>query len=131
MPRGAYVVTRTRGGEDQDLVALGTGHWSTRTLDGRVSPHATVFLNRVFAEDAVAVIRKYQVGPFRLTRVDPHNFPIGTVRPAGADEDDNRKLALDAAVYNGELYHADPNCKHEVTIKWSGVECRKCGGWFC
>lgn len=30
------------------------------------------------------------------------------------------------------LYHADPECDHEaVRNQWSGVECRKCGGWFC
>lgn len=33
--------------------------------------------------------------------------------------------------YKGELYHADPNCKHEVVSQWSGVKCRKCAGWFC
>ena len=30
-----------------------------------------------------------------------------------------------------QLYDADPNCKHEVVAKWSGVKCRKCTGWFC
>jgi len=29
------------------------------------------------------------------------------------------------------LYNADPNCKHQIIQKWSGVECEKCGGWFC
>lgn len=29
------------------------------------------------------------------------------------------------------LFDADPNCDHEVVAKWSGVECKKCGGWFC
>lgn len=30
------------------------------------------------------------------------------------------------------LYHADPTCNHEsVKNKWSGIECRHCGGWFC
>lgn len=30
-----------------------------------------------------------------------------------------------------ELWNADPNCKHEIVNKWSGVECKKCKGWFC
>lgn len=97
MSRNAYVITRTRGGEDQDLVASGTGHWVTRTLEGRVSPHATVFLNLAFAEDAVVVAGRHHADGLRLTRVDPHNFPIGSVHPAGADDDDPRRLALDAA----------------------------------
>jgi hypothetical protein len=33
--------------------------------------------------------------------------------------------------YTGELYSADPKCKHEVVALWSGVACRKCPGWFC
>lgn len=33
--------------------------------------------------------------------------------------------------YDGALYDADPNCKHEVEVKNSGVGCRKCRGWFC
>ena len=31
----------------------------------------------------------------------------------------------------GNLFNADPNCKHEIKNKWSGVKCVKCGGWFC
>ena len=34
--------------------------------------------------------------------------------------------------YNGELFRADPDCKHEVYAKMAGgVKCRKCPGWFC
>lgn len=29
------------------------------------------------------------------------------------------------------LYHADPNCEHDVQPQWSGVKCTKCTGWFC
>ena len=30
------------------------------------------------------------------------------------------------------LYDASPACKHEwVLVKWSGVECNDCDGWFC
>jgi hypothetical protein len=35
----------------------------------------------------------------------------------------------------GTLYHADPNCQHDMRAKgWNeggGIECRKCKGWFC
>jgi hypothetical protein len=32
----------------------------------------------------------------------------------------------------GDLWDADPNCKHEVVdAPGGGVKCRKCGGWFC
>lgn len=31
-----------------------------------------------------------------------------------------------------ELYDADPNCKHIIVeADGGGVECTKCGGWFC
>ena len=30
-----------------------------------------------------------------------------------------------------DLLDADPNCQHEIENKWSGVKCKKCGGWFC
>jgi hypothetical protein len=30
-----------------------------------------------------------------------------------------------------ELWDADPNCDHEIVDKWSGIECKKCKGWFC
>jgi len=30
-----------------------------------------------------------------------------------------------------ELFDADPNCKHEIEVLWSGVKCKKCKGWFC
>ena len=31
-----------------------------------------------------------------------------------------------------ELFGADPNCNHEEDENcWSGVRCKKCGGWFC
>ena len=30
-----------------------------------------------------------------------------------------------------ELFGADTDCQHEVAVKWSGVECKKCPGWFC
>lgn len=29
------------------------------------------------------------------------------------------------------LYNADPNCKHKIIEKWSGIVCVKCGGWNC
>lgn len=29
------------------------------------------------------------------------------------------------------LYNADPKCDHQIKSKWSGIECVKCGGWFC
>lgn len=29
------------------------------------------------------------------------------------------------------LYHALVGCEHDVQPQWSGVECVKCGGWFC
>jgi hypothetical protein len=32
---------------------------------------------------------------------------------------------------DNELYDADPDCDHQIIAKWSGVECSKCGGWFC
>ena len=33
----------------------------------------------------------------------------------------------------GELYGADPECDHEVTggDGGSGVQCRRCNGWYC
>jgi hypothetical protein len=35
-------------------------------------------------------------------------------------------------IYDGYLHKDDKNCKHLIdTSKWSGVECVKCGGWFC
>ena len=31
-----------------------------------------------------------------------------------------------------ELWDADPNCDHELDENvWSGIKCKKCGGWFC
>lgn len=36
--------------------------------------------------------------------------------------------------YNPEkypLYNADPDCKHEIEIRWSGYGCKHCTGWFC
>lgn len=30
-----------------------------------------------------------------------------------------------------ELYNADEDCEHEIETQWSGVKCKKCGGWFC
>ena len=30
-----------------------------------------------------------------------------------------------------ELYNADPKCKHVIVSKESGIECKKCHGWFC
>ncbi len=33
--------------------------------------------------------------------------------------------------WDDNLFDADPNCIHEIKNKWSGVECVKCGGWFC
>lgn len=34
--------------------------------------------------------------------------------------------------YTGKLYHADPNCKHELDpYCYSGIRCLKCNGWFC
>ena len=34
--------------------------------------------------------------------------------------------------YQGELFDADPNCKHELILRYGGgVKCRKCGGWYC
>jgi len=31
-----------------------------------------------------------------------------------------------------KLYDADPNCDHEADPTcYSGVRCKKCGGWFC
>ncbi len=33
--------------------------------------------------------------------------------------------------YDGELYNADPNCKHVLDPNYSGVRCLKCSGWFC
>lgn len=30
------------------------------------------------------------------------------------------------------LYHADPNCHHDIRPQLAGgVKCVKCGGWFC
>lgn len=29
------------------------------------------------------------------------------------------------------LYDADPKCEHEILAKYSGIVCKKCGGWFC
>jgi hypothetical protein len=29
------------------------------------------------------------------------------------------------------LYGADPDCKHDVRVQWSGIKCTKCRGWFC
>lgn len=29
------------------------------------------------------------------------------------------------------LYSADPNCKHQIVLLWSGYKCAKCGGWYC
>jgi len=37
----------------------------------------------------------------------------------------------DSSPYDGELYDADPDCKHVIKAKWSGVSCSKCNGWFC
>jgi len=30
-----------------------------------------------------------------------------------------------------DLFDADPNCDHDIEVKWSGVKCKKCSGWFC
>jgi len=31
-----------------------------------------------------------------------------------------------------ELYDGNPSCQHEFeTNSFSGVKCKKCGGWFC
>ena len=31
------------------------------------------------------------------------------------------------------LYNALPNCEHEIVdgYNWSGIRCKKCGGWYC
>lgn len=29
------------------------------------------------------------------------------------------------------LYDADPDCDHEIQLEWSGVQCKKCTGWYC
>ena len=31
------------------------------------------------------------------------------------------------------LYHADSDCEHEIVggDNYSGIKCRKCGGWYC
>lgn len=29
------------------------------------------------------------------------------------------------------LYNADPNCRHVIVEKYSGVQCAKCTGWYC
>jgi hypothetical protein len=48
---------------------------------------------------------------------------------ADYDENDSQN---DSSTYNEELYDADPNCKHIIVCNgFSGVKCRKCGGWFC
>ena len=37
--------------------------------------------------------------------------------------------------YGGKtpLYNALPSCNHEIVggDNWSGIKCRKCGGWYC
>lgn len=29
------------------------------------------------------------------------------------------------------LYSADPDCEHELELRWSGYGCTKCPGWHC
>ena len=31
------------------------------------------------------------------------------------------------------LYNALPSCDHEIVDgdNWSGIKCKKCGGWYC
>lgn len=38
------------------------------------------------------------------------------------------EMSVDASDY---LYDADPACKHDVEILWSGIKCKKCRGWCC
>jgi hypothetical protein len=34
--------------------------------------------------------------------------------------------------YTGQLFDADPTCKHVLDeLHWDGIKCKKCGGWFC
>jgi hypothetical protein len=34
--------------------------------------------------------------------------------------------------YTGELWDADPQCKHVLDEEChSGIRCIKCGGWYC
>lgn len=44
-----------------------------------------------------------------------------------------REVSKNKAIIDWDepLYNADPNCKHEVEMQWSGVKCRKCAGWYC
>ena len=32
---------------------------------------------------------------------------------------------------NQSLWDSDPDCEHDIVEKPSGIECSKCGGWFC
>lgn len=44
----------------------------------------------------------------------------------------DEKQKFQEALNKQPLYHADPNCQHDVYAKMSGgVACRKCSGWFC
>lgn len=36
-----------------------------------------------------------------------------------------------ASGYDGPLFGGKPDCAHEVVARSSGVECRKCGAWYC
>ena len=44
---------------------------------------------------------------------------------------DNPDFQDDESWSSDELFGADPDCVHIIKSKWSGVECIKCGAWFC
>lgn len=42
------------------------------------------------------------------------------------NESDEKKAESD-----DHLYDADPDCKHDIEMMWSGIRCKKCHGWNC
>jgi hypothetical protein len=41
-------------------------------------------------------------------------------------------LAMAAVELEGDLiWSREPNCRHQIIVRWSGIECTVCHGTFC
>lgn len=102
----------------------------------------------VFLEEIREVCRKHKLQIMASCYYDEHNDEYATIeirdlrygRPEICSEEaedciEDRTIPEDEKEIGGhsnhDLFDADPNCQHEIDAKWSGIKCKKCGGWFC
>lgn len=60
--------------------------------------------------------------------------PVVTKEPISKDHiDENNRLRDEMEKVQALLFHADPDCVHEIVSgdNNSGIKCSKCPGWFC